>query len=458
MNIDNVLATIDANREAALGRLFDLLRIPSISTDPAYAQDVRRAAEWLERELSSLGFKASVRKTAGHPMVVAHLPKPGAKRVLFYGHYDVQPIDPVTLWETAPFEPRLKDGPNGKQISGRGAADDKGQVMTFIEAVRGYIEAQGGVPLDITIFLEGEEESGSPSLDAFLQAAKDELKADLVLVCDTGMWDAKTPAITGSLRGLVGEEIFITCADRDLHSGGFGGPAQNPIRALAKVLAKLHDDDGHITIPGFYDGVDETPPALKASWEKLPFSEAEFLGDVGLKTPAGEKGRSVLEMLWARPTCEINGIIGGYTGEGFKTVLPAKASAKVSFRLVGQQDPLKIRENFRKFVRDHLPADCQVEFHEHGASPGIVLPSQGSDFQRAKQALSQEWGNEAFIIGGGGSIPVVGAFKKVLGIDSMLIGFGLDDDRIHSPNEKYELASFQRGARSWARVIAALAS
>lgn len=458
MNIDNVLATIDANREAALGRLFDLLRIPSISTDPAYAQDVRRAAEWLERELSGLGFKASVRKTAGHPMVVAHLPKPGAKRVLFYGHYDVQPIDPVTLWETAPFEPRLKDGPNGKQIAGRGAADDKGQVMTFIEAVRGYIEAQGGLPLDITIFLEGEEESGSPSLDAFLQAAKDELKADLVLVCDTGMWDAKTPAITGSLRGLVGEEIFITCADRDLHSGGFGGPAQNPIRALAKVLAKLHDDDGHITIPGFYDGVDETPPDLKASWEKLPFSEAEFLGDVGLTTPAGEKGRSVLEMLWARPTCEINGIIGGYTGEGFKTVLPAKASAKVSFRLVGRQDPHKIRQNFRQFIRDHLPADCQVEFHEHGASPGIVLPSQGGDFQRAKQALSQEWGNEAFIIGGGGSIPVVGAFKKVLGIDSMLIGFGLDDDRIHSPNEKYELASFQRGARSWARVIAALAS
>lgn len=458
MNIDNVLATIDANREAALGRLFDLLRIPSISTDPAYAQDVRRAAEWLERELSGLGFKASVRKTAGHPMVVAHLPKPGAKRVLFYGHYDVQPIDPVTLWETAPFEPRLKDGPNGKQIAGRGAADDKGQVMTFIEAVRGYIEAQGGLPLDITIFLEGEEESGSPSLDAFLQAAKDELKADLVLVCDTGMWDAKTPAITGSLRGLVGEEIFITCADRDLHSGGFGGPAQNPIRALAKVLAKLHDDDGHITIPGFYDGVDETPPDLKASWEKLPFSEAEFLGDVGLTTPAGEKGRSVLEMLWARPTCEINGIIGGYTGEGFKTVLPAKASAKVSFRLVGRQDPHKIRQNFRQFIRDHLPADCQVEFHEHGASPGIVLPSQGGDFQSAKQALSQEWGNEAFIIGGGGSIPVVGAFKKVLGIDSMLIGFGLDDDRIHSPNEKYELASFQRGARSWARVIAALAS
>lgn len=458
MNIDNVLATIDANREAALGRLFDLLRIPSISTDPAYAQDVRRAAEWLERELSGLGFKASVRKTAGHPMVVAHLPKPGAKRVLFYGHYDVQPIDPVTLWETAPFEPRLKDGPNGKQIAGRGAADDKGQVMTFIEAVRGYIEAQGGLPLDITIFLEGEEESGSPSLDAFLQAAKDELKADLVLVCDTGMWDAKTPAITGSLRGLVGEEIFITCADRDLHSGGFGGPAQNPIRALAKVLAKLHDDDGRVTIPGFYDGVDETPPDLKASWEKLPFSEAEFLGDVGLTTPAGEKGRSVLEMLWARPTCEINGIIGGYTGEGFKTVLPAKASAKVSFRLVGRQDPHKIRQNFRQFIRDHLPADCQVEFHEHGASPGIVLPSQGGDFQRAKQALSQEWGNEAFIIGGGGSIPVVGAFKKVLGIDSMLIGFGLDDDRIHSPNEKYELASFQRGARSWARVIAALAS
>mgnify|MGYP003384379868 CR=1 FL=1 len=456
--IDPVLAKIDANRHAALDRLFELLRIPSISTDPAFAADCRKAAEWLVSELKSLGFEASLRATPGHPMVVAHRRKPGAKRVLFYGHYDVQPVDPLSLWATPPFEPHLKNGANGQQIMGRGAADDKGQVMTFIEAARGFIETHGDLPLDVTIFLEGEEESGSPSLDAFLQAAKDELKADLVLVCDTGMWDAETPAITGSLRGLVGEEVIITCADRDLHSGGFGGLAQNPIRALAKVLAKLHDDDGKVTLPGFYDGVDEISADLRASWEKLPFDVAEFLGDVGLKTPAGEKGRSVLEMLWARPTCEMNGITGGYTGDGFKTVLPAKATAKISFRLVGRQDPQKIRDSFRTFVRDHLPADCAVEFLDHGASPGIVLPSGGAAFQNARAALSSEWGSEAFIIGGGGSIPVVGAFKKVLGMDSLLIGFGLDDDRIHSPNEKYELASFQRGARSWARVMAALAS
>lgn len=455
--IDAVLAKIDANRDQALARLFQLLRIPSISTDPAYASECKLAAEWLVSELKSLGFEASIRVTPGHPMVVAHRRKAGAKRVLFYGHYDVQPVDPLSLWATNPFEPHLKDGPNGKQIMGRGAADDKGQVMTFIEAARGFIETHGDLPLDVTIFLEGEEESGSPSLNAFLKAAKDELKADLVLVCDTGMWDAETPAITGSLRGLVGEEVIVTCADRDLHSGSFGGPAQNPIRALAKVLAKLHDEEGRVTLPGFYEGVDDISPGLRASWEKLPFEVAEFLGEVGLKTPAGEKGRTVLEMLWARPTCEMNGIVGGYTGDGFKTVLPAKASAKISFRLVGHQDPNKIRAHFRAFVKAHLPADCRVEFLEHGASPGIVLPSEGPEFKSAQQALSAEWGSEAFIIGGGGSIPVVGAFKEVLGMDSLLIGFGLDDDRIHSPNEKYELVSFQKGARSWARVMAALA-
>lgn len=456
--IEQVLTKIDANSEAALARLFDLLRIPSVSTDPAYKADCRRAADWLVAELNGLGFEASVRPTPGHPMVVAHRRKPGAKRVLFYGHYDVQPVDPLNLWATPPFEPRLQTGPGGKQIVGRGACDDKGQLMTFIEAARGFIETVGELPLDVTIFLEGEEESGSPSLAGFLATTADELKGDLALVCDTGMWDRDTPAITAMLRGMMGEEVIVTCADRDLHSGAFGGAAQNPIRALTRALAKLHDETGRVMVPGFYDGVAELPPDIRNSWQKLPFDPAEFLGDVGLTTPAGEQGRSALEMIWSRPTCEFNGIIGGYTGDGFKTVLPAKASAKVSFRLVGDQDPVKIRESFRAFVKANLPVDCKVEFHPHGGSPALRLDMTGDVVKKAQKALEAEWGTPAYVIGTGGSIPVVGSFKRLLGMDSLMIGYGLDDDRIHSPNEKYELSSFHKGARSWARVMAALAA
>jgi acetylornithine deacetylase/succinyl-diaminopimelate desuccinylase-like protein len=457
--LDQVLSKIDANRDAAVERLFALLRIPSISTDPAYKDHCRQAGQWCVDELKRLGFEASLRATPGHPMVVAHRRKPGAPRVLFYGHYDVQPVDPLNLWSAPPFEPRLAKSPTGRDwIIGRGACDDKGQLMTFVEAARGWIEATGEIPLDLTVFLEGEEESGSPSLDGFLAAAKDELRADLALVCDTGMWDHDTPAITATLRGMYKEEIVVTCADRDLHSGGYGGAAQNPIRALAKVLAKLHDDTGRVVLDGFYDGVDELPPDIKAQWDALPFDGAEFLGEVGLKTPAGEKGRSVLEMIWSRPTLEFNGICGGYTGDGFKTVLPAKAIAKISCRLVGRQDPDKIRDTFRAFVRANLPADCVVAFDSSGSSPAIRLPFDSPALAKARAALKAEWGREAFVVGAGGSIPVVGAFKNTLGMDSLLVGFGLDDDRIHSPNEKYELTSFRKGARSWARIIAALAN
>jgi acetylornithine deacetylase/succinyl-diaminopimelate desuccinylase-like protein len=456
--LDAALARIDENRPAALDRLFELLRIPSISTDPAFKQDTRRAAEFIVKELASLGFDASLRDTTGHPMVVAHRRKPGARRVLFYGHYDVQPVDPLSLWATPPFEPRLAKGPAGQDwIIARGACDDKGQLMTFVEAARGFVETAGELPLDVTIFLEGEEESGSPSLDDFLATSGEELKADLALVCDTGMWDRDTPAITATLRGICTMEVRVKCADRDLHSGLYGGAAQNPVRALAKVLAEVHDENGHVTIPGFYDGVDEPPAEVRDSWQRLPFDTAEFLGEVGLTTPAGEKGRSALELTWSRPTVEFNGISGGYTGDGFKTVIAAEAMAKVSFRLVGEQDPDRLVAAFQQFVRERLPPDCRVEFTTFGASPAQRLPFSSADLKRAKQALEDEWATTAYVIGGGGSIPVVGAFKSRLGMDSLLVGFGLDDDKIHSPNEKYELSSFQKGARSWARIMAALA-
>ena len=456
-SLDSVLAKIDQNLDAAVARLFDFVRIPSVSTDPAFKDDCRRAADWAATELTSLGFEASVRETDGLPMVVGHAKaaRPDVPRVLFYGHYDVQPADPLDLWTTPPFEPRIAETPTGKQIVGRGTADDKGQLMTFIEACRAFRET-GDLPCHITILLEGEEETGSPSLPAFLAANKAELRADMALVCDTLMWDKTTPAITTMLRGMVLEEVVIHGPNRDLHSGMFGGPAINPIRVLAKIIADLHDEDGRITIPEFYDDVVELPHEVADQWHDLRFDGGKFLADVGLSVPAGEQGRSVLEMLWSRPTCEINGIVGGYTAKGSKTVLPAQASAKFSFRLVANQKPDEIAENFRAFVTKRLPADCRAEFISHGASGAIALPFTSEALNRTRRALQVEWGKEPVLAGCGGSIPIVGSFKKDLKMDTLMIGFSLDDDRIHSPNEKYEMSSFHKGARSWARILTAL--
>lgn len=456
--LNPVLDRLDKNLDQSLDRLFDLLKIKSISTDPAFSADCRKAAEWLVADLKSIGFDASVRDTPGHPMVVAHHEGPAnAPHVLFYGHYDVQPVDPLNLWHDDPFAPAMKEiEPGRKVITGRGSADDKGQLMTFVEACRAWKAEHGVLPCRITILFEGEEESGSPSLKPFLDANAKELKADFALVCDTGMWDRETPAISTALRGLVGEEITIKAANRDLHSGEFGGAAANPIRILARILADIHDETGRVTIPGFYDGVEETPSQVLKSWEALGETAETFLSPIGLSVPSGEKGRSVLELVWARPTAEFNGIIGGYTGKGFKTVIAAEASAKVSFRLVHKQDPDKIRAAFRKFVEDRLPADCSVEFHPHGGSPAIQLSYDSPFLTKAKNALSDEWPKPAVMIAMGGSIPIVGDFQNFLGMESLLVGYGLSDDRIHSPNEKYDLSSFHKGQRSWARILDAL--
>lgn len=456
--VSPVLDRLDQNLDQSLERLFDLLKLKSISTDPAYASECRKGAEWLVADLKSIGFTASVRDTPGHPMVVAHHDGPaGAPHVLFYGHYDVQPVDPIELWESDPFAPAVREiGPGHKIITGRGSADDKGQLMTFVEACRAWKEVHGSLPCKITILFEGEEESGSPSLKPFLAANAEELKADFALVCDTDMWDRDTPSICTSLRGLVGEEIVVKAANRDLHSGMYGGPAANPIRILARILADVHDENGRVTIPGFYDGVEETPAQVLKSWETLGQTAQNFLGPIGLSQPAGEKGRSITEMVWARPTAEFNGISGGYEGKGFKTVIAGQASAKVSFRLVHKQDPKKIRAAFQAFVKERLPADCSVEFHPHGGSPAIQLSYDSPFLAKAKAALSDEWPKPAVVTGSGGSIPIVGDFQTYLGMESLLVGFGLADDRIHSPNEKYELSSFHKGQRSWARILDAL--
>jgi len=456
--LPKVLDTIDADLDKSLERLFAFLRLQSISTDPAFAEQCRATAKFVADDLTGLGFDAEVRKTTGHPVVVAKSGNGSGPRVLFYGHYDVQPVDPLNLWKTPPFEPRIEELPGGRKIIvARGACDDKGQLMTFVEALRAFKAVTGELPLPVTIMIEGEEECGSKALFPFLRENAKEFKADMALVCDTGMWNADTPSITTSLRGLVYEEVTVTCADRDLHSGLFGGAAQNPIRLLNRILTAIHDDNGRITIPGFYDGVPELPVDIKADLKALNLTPDEFLGQVGLKIPAGEKDRMLIEQISTRPTCDVNGITGGYTGEGAKTVIASQASAKVSFRLVGSQNPEKVRDSFRAFVRARIPADCKVEFENHACSGALQLPFDLPALVKARTALAEEWGKKAVTVGAGGSIPIVGDFKSVLGMDTLMVGFALDDDRVHSPNEKFDLKSFHKGTRSWARIIAALA-
>jgi acetylornithine deacetylase/succinyl-diaminopimelate desuccinylase-like protein len=456
--LPKVLEKIDADLDNSLERLFAFLRVQSVSTDPAYAEQCRTAAKFIADDLAGLGFDAQVRKTTGHPVVVGKSANGSGPRVLFYGHYDVQPVDPLNLWKTPPFEPRIEELPGGRKIIvARGACDDKGQLMTFVEALRAFKAVTGQLPLPVTVIIEGEEECGSKSLFPFVRDNADEFRLDMALVCDTGMWNADTPSVTTSLRGLVYEEVTVTCADRDLHSGLFGGAAQNPIRLLNRILTAIHDDNGRVTLPGFYDGVPELPADIKADLKALNLTPEDFLGQVGLKIPAGEKDRMLIEQISTRPTCDVNGITGGYTGEGAKTVIASKASAKVSFRLVGSQNPEQVRDSFRAFVRARVPADCKVEFINHACSGALQLPFDLPALVKARTALAEEWGKKAVTVGAGGSIPIVGDFKSVLGMDTLMVGFALDDDRVHSPNEKYDLKSFHKGTRSWARILAALA-
>jgi len=455
--LDRVLDHADAHMDESLARLFAFIRIPSVSTVPVHADDCRAAAQWLADQLSDLGFDASVRPTEGHAMVVGHNTQADGPHVLFYGHYDVQPVDPLELWETDPFEPTLKPAPDGDtHITGRGASDDKGQLLTFIEACRAWKSVTGRLPIKVSMLFEGEEESGSQSLAPFLEATAEELRADVMMVCDTDMWDRNTPAITTMLRGLVSEEFTITCADRDLHSGMFGNAARNALQVTADALASLRTPDGGVALEGFYEGVQELDPEIKAQWQSLPFDQDAFLSDVGLHIPAGETGYSIMEQVWARPSFEIHGVMGGYTDPGFKTVIPAKATTKVSFRLVAGQDPAKIRDAFRGHIRSVVPQDCSVAFTSHGASPALSLPLNSPYLAATRDALSQEWKTEAALAGTGGSIPIVGEFKRQLGMDTLLVGFARFDNRIHSPNEKYDLSSFTGGIRSFVRVLAAL--
>ena len=464
LSADPVLQQVDRSFEESLGRLCDLLRIPSVSADPAYKGDVRRTAEWLARELGGLGFDASLRETPGHPMVVAHHPGPGGAskdadvpHILYYGHYDVQPAEPLQLWNSPPFEPAIVEAEHGRRIVARGAVDDKGQVMTFIEAFRAWHAVYGTLPIRVTVLLEGEEETGSPNLLPFLTANAEELKADVCVITDTNSWNIDTPAITTRLRGLLYVEATLHGPSHDLHSGMFGGAVLNPINALTRILGQIHDEDGRVRFPGFYDDVAEPTDEEKAMWRDLGFDESAFLAGVGLKTPAGEAGRSALERLWSRPTCDINGIWGGYTGEGPKTVIAAKASAKLSCRLVPAQDPKKILAGIKSFLEERTPADGRWEFKVFGQSPGVQVPTDSPYLRAAMAGLGDVYANKPALIGSGGSIPVGGYIRQALGFDSIFVGFGLEDDRIHSPNEKFEVKCLHNGIRSHAAMLARFA-
>jgi acetylornithine deacetylase/succinyl-diaminopimelate desuccinylase-like protein len=462
-NLETLLESVDSALPESLSRLFELLRFASVATDPRHHDDCTKAAAWLEGELSAMGFVASRRATTGQPVVIGkYAPEglpPHAPHILFYGHYDVQPADPLDLWDSPPFEPQIRKGKDGKdRIFARGACDDKGQLMTFLEASRLWLRTVGPLPFRLTVLLEGDEEGDSTHFDRLLAENRKELAADAAFICDTDLWDDDTPAINTMLRGIICEEVRITGPRIDLHSGYYGGPAANPIKVLSRILAALHDAGGRIAIPGFYQGVKPIPPETRKAWAKLKFPAKKFLGDVGLSIPAGEKGYSPLEQIWARPTAEVNGIWGGYRGPGSKTVLPAEASAKLSFRLVGGQDPRKVRKAFRDFVRARLPPDCKASFVSQGGnSSGVSVSSDSPWIAAASAALKAEWGRAPQLIGAGGSIPVVESFKRHLKIDSLLVGFARDNDSVHSPNEKYDVQCYHKGIRSWARIIAQFA-
>jgi acetylornithine deacetylase/succinyl-diaminopimelate desuccinylase-like protein len=462
-----VLTAIDAEIDDSLARLSEILRFASIGTDPAHADDCQKAADWLTDYFHGMGFKTRQHPTTGQPVVIAEYAPPSADKspsrpiphILFYGHYDVQPVDPLALWHSAPFEPRRGKTTNGKDcIFARGAADDKGQLLTFTEASRTWLAVHGELPFRLTVLIEGDEEGDASHLERFVASHKDMLKADVVVICDTGMWSDDLPAIVTSLRGCVSDEIEITGPKLDLHSGYFGGAALNPLRVISGILGRMIDAKGKVTIPGFYESVRKPTAVQRAKLAKVPFKPSVFLNAVGLRAPAGESGYSALEQMWFRPTAEINGTWGGYMGPGGKTVIPSKAHAKLTFRLVAGQKPSQILKAFRKYVKMALPAGFKVKFAEHTeAAAAVSVPDDSLWIAAAQRALKAEWGKAPVIVGDGASIPVVENFRKHLGLDSLLIGWSRDDDGLHSPNEKYDVEAYHRGMRSYARFIGEIA-
>ncbi|MDY7076647.1 MAG: dipeptidase [Chloroflexota bacterium] len=432
------------NRDRFLAELTEFLSIPSVSTQPEHKPDIERAAAWLRDKLLAAGFpEAEVMPTQGHPMVYAEwlAAGPEAPTILIYGHYDVQPPDPLELWDTPPFEPTIV----GDDIFARGSADDKGQLYVHVKAIESFDETVGAPPVNVKCIFEGEEESGSPSLEPFIREHTDLLAADVAVISDTHILGRDTPSIVYALRGLAYVEVEVTGPDHDLHSGIYGGAVHNPIHALCAMITRLHDRDGHVTIPGFYDHVRDLSSDERAELAKAPFDHEAWLREAGVKTDWGESAYTVTERVTARPTLDVNGIWGGYIQPGVKTVLPSKAFAKISMRLVPDQEPAEIVQLIRDYLVESAPPTVDVEVRELHRGDGAIVRRDSPAMQAAFRGYAEGFGQEPIFVREGGSIPVVALFQKVLGIETILMGFGLPDDRLHSPNEKFHLPNFYRG-------------
>ncbi|WP_432347125.1 M20/M25/M40 family metallo-hydrolase [Shinella yambaruensis] len=453
--MDEVLRDIDGNFDTTVRKLLELISIPSISSEPEGRDGIERAASWLKDELSSIGLPAEIVPTSGHPLVLARSSgaRNGARpKLLFYGHYDVQPVGDPGQWTHAPFEPRVREEEGLQRFYGRGASDSKSQLWTFIEALRAWKQVHGAFPADIIVLLEGEEECGSPSLPEFIEKHRDRLDCDVAFICDAEMWSPAQPAITTQLKGLVHERVKVSAPNPDLHSGHYGAVAANPIRILSTILAGLHDEEGRVTIDGFYDGVEEIPNVVREQWRELA-KEPDLYGGVDLTGGITEAGYSALEAMWGRPTVDINGITGGNQGPGERSVLPGSATARLSFRLVAGQSPEKIRQQFQRHVRFRLPPGCSVEFEGSGGSSAVVLSQHSPFLAAAARGLREEWGMPAILRGTGGAIPLVQQFSDVLGAECVVIGFILPSDAIHAPDERYDTERLLKGARSWVRIF-----
>ena len=436
-----------ANNERIHEELFEFLRIPSVSAKSDHNADTQRAAEWVKASLDKIGVAAKIYPTAGHPVVVGEWRKaPGAPTVLIYGHYDVQPPEPLDLWTSPAFEPTIRDG----RIYARGSVDDKGQLFVHIKALEAHLATRKKLPVNIVVIAEGEEEIGSEHLAQFVEEQKQLLKADAVVISDSAMFAPGLPSILSSLRGLAYFEINVQGPKGDLHSGSYGGAVVNPAMALARILATLHDENGHIAIPGFYDRVRDWDPKIREQMRSLPFKDAGFMEETGVAALGGEKGYATLEKLWIRPTCEVNGLLSGYTGEGAKTVLPAKAMAKVSCRLVPDQDPAEIERLMKAHVAKVAPKGVDVDVrHLHGGRPWRA-ELNGAIYDAARRALLAAFAREPVITGEGGSIPVVGDFERILGAPVLLVGFGLPGENAHAPDEWMSDENFRLGMRAMA--------
>lgn len=440
--MQDVIDFVVRSQQVSLDQLCDFLRIPSVSADSAFKQDVDRCAGFVLDAMQRAGLTAEIIPTAGHPIVYGErLEDPSLPTVLVYGHYDVQPPDPLDLWTSPPFEPEIRDG----KLFARGATDDKGQVFTHLKSLEAWVKTRGRLPVNVKFLIEGEEEVGSDHLDQFLKSARERLRADVAVISDTSQYGDGIPAITYGLRGIVAAEVRMTGPSRDLHSGIYGGSIANPANALARLVGMLVGEDGRVQIPGFYDDVLELSDTERRQFAALPFSEKTFLDETGSVAPFGEVNMTTLERRWARPTCDINGMISGYTGQGPKTIIPSRSMAKITCRLVPGQKPEKILDALEKFCHDRCPQGVRMEFQRFHGCEAFAFDPSSKWIAAARQAMESAFGRPPVFIREGGSIPVVLSFKRILGIDTLLLGWGRNTDNLHSPDEHFYVADFHRG-------------